>query len=414
MASTYTEITDAAKSAQQKASELWKTSIIFRVSSILGCIVGGSIVGTYSIRFTRSIYCHLYKKWHNIPPGPHGTVPFIGCLSQYSRKDLDFFTQLSTTYGCIVSIMFGPFTAILLNDPKLVTKVFGMSEHRTINHTEVFTGGRSDIAFGFVNGKSWKERRRIITSNLMSTMKAEYVEKATKKFIKNKLFPLFDEKIKANKSIEFKTIFRAIGFNIVLQACFGKELVNLNDKFWLEWNDLLTQQKQKAGLQQFFLFMFGGSTVVSRFLQRMFCDGDFFDSFNDLIDAIDAFSKDESRNIITEQEMKQNENIKLFNDYVTEYEQNKDATFTRRALLGDMAIMFFGATDTTYSTLAFALLLAAKNQDIQQEIYEEVSNAFNNKVDNIELKNFGISCIPKLRAFIHEAFRIWPPVPVAG
>ena len=354
-----TDIYDAGKSLKQKASNLWNNSIIFRVSSIIGCVIGTSIIGGYGMRFTRSIYCHLYKKWYNIPPGPHGKIPFIGCLSEYSRKDLDFFTSLSTTYGCIVSIMFGPFTAILLNDPKLVTKVFAMNEYRTINHTEVFTGGRSDLAFAFVNGKSWKERRKIIVSNLMSTMKARYVERATKSFTKNKLFPVFQESIKKNEAIQFKTIFRAIGFNIVLQACFGKELKSLDDPFWIEWNKLLTEQKEKAGLQQFFLFMFGGSTVISRLLQRIFCDGDFFDSFNGLIDALDRFSKDKSRNIMTEQEMKQteNEDIKLFNDYVIEYEKNKDGEFkfTRRALLGDMAVMFFGSTDTTYSTLAFRI-----------------------------------------------------------
>ena len=413
-----TDIYDAGKSMKQKASNLWNNSIIFRVSSIIGCVIGTSIIGGYGMRFTRSIYCHLYKKWYNIPPGPHGKIPFIGCLSEYSRKDLDFFTSLSTTYGCIVSIMFGPFTAILLNDPKLVTKVFAMNEYRTINHTEVFTGGRSDLAFAFVNGKSWRERRKIIVSNLMSTMKARYVERATKSFTKNKLFPVFQESIKKNEAIQFKTIFRAIGFNIVLQACFGKELKSLDDPFWIEWNKLLTEQKEKAGLQQFFLFMFGGSTVISRLLQRIFCDGDFFDSFNGLIDALDRFSKDKSRNIMTEQEMKQteNEDIKLFNDYVIEYEKNKDGElkFTRRALLGDMAVMFFGSTDTTYSTLAFCLLLAAKNQDIQQELHQELIHAFGQNVDNIELRNYGISTIPKLRAFIHESFRIWPPLPLAG
>ena len=112
--------------------------------------------------------------------------------------------------------------------------------------------------------------------------------------------------------------------------------------------------------------------------------------------------------------MKQNEDIKLFNDYMVEYDQNEDAAFTRRALLGDMAIMFFGATDTTYSTLAFSLLLAAKNEDIQHKLYEELQNAFGDNVDNIELRNYGISAMPKLRAFVHEAFRIWPPVTVAG
>eukprot|EP01084_Bolivina_argentea_P093393 167969_1 len=79
-----------------------------------------------------------------------------------------------------------------------------------------------------------------------------------------------------------------------------------------------------------------------------------------------------------------------------------------------MMFMFFAATDTTYSTLSFALLLAAKYPNIQQELYEEIMNAFDDNIDNIELKNKGILKIPKLRAFILETLRIFPPAPIAG
>merc|ERR1719362_625847 len=76
--------------------------------------------------------------------------------------------------------------------------------------------------------------------------------------------------------------------------------------------------------------------------------------------------------------------------------------------------MITAATDTTYATLSFALLLAAKYPLIQQELNEELINAFGDNVDNIQLKNGGILKISKLRAFIHETLRIFPPATVAG
>ena len=107
--------------------------------------------------------------------------------------------------------------------------------------------------------------------------------------------------------------------------------------------------------------------------------------------------------------------MKLFDDYVADYIENKDGSkWTRRHLLGDMMVMFFAATDTTFSALSIALLLAAKYPDIQQELYEEITSAFGHNVDNVALRNKGISKIPKLRAFILEALRIYPPSPISG
>ena len=76
--------------------------------------------------------------------------------------------------------------------------------------------------------------------------------------------------------------------------------------------------------------------------------------------------------------------------------------------------MYLLLIDTTYSTLSFALLLAAKYPNIQQEIHEEIVNAFGNNLDDIELKNKGVTKLAKLRAFIHEALRIFPVLPIAG
>merc|ERR1719297_156193 len=82
-------------------------------------------------------------------------------------------------------------------------------------------------AFLFQNGREWSDRRRIIFANLMSTMKAKFVEDSTKRFIKNKVFTVFDEKNRQNEKISATELLRPLGFNIVLHACFGQELATL-------------------------------------------------------------------------------------------------------------------------------------------------------------------------------------------
>merc|ERR1712228_130574 len=71
-------------------------------------------------------------------------------------------------------------------------------------------------------------------------------------------------------------------------------------------------------------------------------------------------------------------------------------------------------TDTTYSALGFCLLMAAKYPLIQKELFNELNTAFDGNIDNITLADGAIKKIPKLRAFIHEIMRIYPPAIAAG
>ena len=243
---------------------------------------------------------------------------------------------------------------------------------------------------------------------------ASYVEDATKKFTKSKVFPVFDEAIKNNKPTAIKPLFRPIAFNVVLQACFGKELQSLDDPFWLTWDKKQKQNINSAEIQTYIISTVGDG-AFGNFLSKLLTGETLLQGLDDAIDILDNFSKDTKNNVkLDDEDSKNDENVKLFDDYVDDYIKSQDSKWTRRHLLGDMMIMFVAATDTTFSALAFALLLAAKYPNIQQELYEEVVNAFDNNVDNIELKNKGILKIPKLRAFIQETLRIFPPVPSTG
>jgi len=108
------------------------------------------------------------------------------------------------------------------------------------------------------------------------------------------------------------------------------------------------------------------------------------------------------------------ENFKSFNDYIEEYTSSSDGKYGKKQLFADMAIMFFAATDTTYSALGFCLLMAAKYPLIQRDLFEELKEAFGDNIDNITLRDGATAKIPKLRAFIHEVLRIYPPAPGAG
>ena len=145
-------------------------------------------------------------------------------------------------------------------------------------------------------------------------MKASYVEDATKRFIKTKVFNIFDKDIKNNKITDVKSLFRPIGFNIVLQACFGKELKTLSDPFWIKWNEYLSETNSKAVINAP-LQLILGNTDFGDSLQKLLTGTSFKMQIDDLINMLDDYATNNNQaNIINAKE--KDKDIKLFNDYV--------------------------------------------------------------------------------------------------
>eukprot|EP01083_Nonionella_stella_P040918 110958_1 len=304
METTFNTIMQHIQTFQESTGELWNESQYFRIVSL----VTGSLAATLTMR---NIYIRMYRKYHKMPHGPVGAIPFLGQSWDilYPPRLVEF----STTYGALTSFIMGPYHGILINDPRLAKQLY--SDPRTVDIPSSFA---ADVGFAFQNGKPWSERRRIIYSNLMTTMKASYVENATKQFVQTKVFPVFDADIKRNESTTVKPLFRPIGFNIVLQACFGKVLSSLDDEYWVKYNKQSALNNKNAEVQMS-IAMLLGMGPMSAMIQKMLTGDDFMNGFGKLIDIIDDFTKNQSRDI-------QDDGVKLFNDYVENYVNNKDGS----------------------------------------------------------------------------------------
>ena len=121
--------------------------------------------------------------------------------------DFHLFGNFFNKYGPIVHLTMGPGPGIALNNSNLIKKIY--QDPRTTDINKAFAG-TTDIMFISTNGKEWETRRRTVYANLMSTLKASFVEDATKNFIKNKVFPVFNEKIKSNSAIKTKPLLLSI------------------------------------------------------------------------------------------------------------------------------------------------------------------------------------------------------------
>ena len=182
---------------QDRVSQLYSSNKYFRIIAI--CSISFS-----SLWITRNIYLKLWRKLNGYPDGPYG-IPLFGNALNF----LDPFWLITLNkYGPVVHVLMGPsLSVITFNNSNLIKKIY--HDPRTTDINKAFAGD-TDIMFISTNGKEWETRRRIVYANLMSTLKATFVEEATKNFIKNKVFPVFNKKIRLNQAIMTKPLLLSI------------------------------------------------------------------------------------------------------------------------------------------------------------------------------------------------------------
>ena len=170
----------------------------------------------------------------------------------------------------------------------------------------------------------------------------------------------------------------------------------------------MNQFNRNVELQALIFFICGGINAFSNALFNLCGFESFDDVFEHLQKIIEEIANDDTMKIARDDK---DENLKLFNDYIKDYTEGDNKYLTKRKLYGDMALMFVAATDTTYAALSFAMVLAAKYPSIQEELHKELIDSYGS-IENITLQKGGILKMPKLRAFIYECMRIYPPAQV--
>jgi len=88
-------------------------------------------------------------------------------------------------------------------------------------------------------------------------------------------------------------------------------------------------------------------------------------------------------------------------------DQNK---MTEEELIADIGMLFAAAADTIAVTLEYAILLLAKDQDAQEQVYNELKNDYNKEKRVIGVQD--VLRYPLLRAFVYETLRISSATPL--
>ncbi|XP_064083998.1 cytochrome P450 2L1-like [Macrobrachium nipponense] len=343
---------------------------------------------------------HWLRRPKGLPPGPRG-LPIIGSgMAYYLNHVLD----LRKKYGDIFMLNFFGMKFLYICDYKLIKEVLSrqeLSNRPSIKGFHFMTDG-SEAGVIMSNGQRWVNARRFLLRNLRDLgMGKSRLDEA---IIHEAQFLIEDLKRYAGKPSKFPDSLNFAVLNVIWQMIASRRY-DLYDK---EVTDFM---KITRTLQDDFLgfIIIESFPILKRILPRFVLDKIF--RLEVLEQTVVAAKKIFGETIETRKaQMDVNHAENIIDEYLIQMDNKTEIAefFSEGDLMRVSLDMFAAGFDSTSNMLLWIILYAAKYQDVQKRIQEQIDEV----VPRGEFPtNQHKSQLSLLEAFIHEVLRMSSLVP---
>ncbi|XP_067831064.1 cytochrome P450 2C21-like [Heptranchias perlo] len=336
-----------------------------------------------------------------LPPGPPA-LPILGNLFQMDIKaPHKSLIKLSEQYGPIFTVWFGRYPAVVLCGCETITEALVERGHDFSGRYLIPVLEKMTHGYGIVtsNGDRWKQLRRFSLSTLRNFGMGK---KSIEERIQEEAHFLVTD-IRNKKETPFSPDFllRCAASNIICSIVFGDRF-DYEDKKFLRLLELIAENAQV--LSGPWVQMYNNFPKIMDFLpgphKKIFQNvADLLNFMNEMIQSHkESFQKDFSRDYIDSFLIKMDE------------EKHKlDSEFIYKNLLMSAMNLFMAGTETTSTTLRWALQILAKHPQIQEKINREIVEVIGScRRPTIEDR----AKMPYTDAVIHEVQRYIDLVPM--
>ncbi|KAI9095305.1 hypothetical protein K1719_026339 [Acacia pycnantha] len=361
----------------------------------------------YSILFT--VLCFLFmiqrlsaykKSLKALPPGPW-KLPLIGNLHQIRSLPHQSFRDLANKYGPLMHLQLGHVSHIIVSSPEVAKQV--MKTHDTIfaNRpkiiaSEIFAYDSTDVVFS-PYGNYWRQLRKICKLELLSSNRVQTFRKIREEEVSS-LVNDIRHHVEFGSVVNLTQKLYPLTNSIIARAAFGKKTDNVEDALLavmyaveilsgLSISDLYPSLK--------FLRTISGTKAkiekthqeLDRVLTNIINDhlgkkngdmGGEGDNEEDLVDVLLRIQK----------------------------ENDLEVPFTLDNIKAILLNMFVGGTETSATTIDWAMAEMMKNPEIKKKAQQEVRRVYGKKgyVDESQLDQ-----LKYVALVIQETLRLHPP-----
>ena len=345
------------------------------------------LVVTASVLY--SIY-RILQKPRNLPPGPSTySLPIFGHLLKLGKHPQETLMKwCSESKSDIIHCYFGHKLVIVLNNYALIKEAFMDDNYSARAQPFIFEEHFRGKGLTYAEGERWVIHRKFAMDSLRKFGMGKYFLQDTVLDEIKDICHVIDQQ--KGKPFNIKGLLTHGLSNIICGFAFGQRFTQDNEEFRRIVG--LIEECFTLGSHDSWITVF----PLLRFIPIRSLGGN-YKQFSKNFNQLFAFAKQ----LVTEHEHSGNDDDDEAKDYIDEFlrkakqdelSQKIDSTFDTDQLITSITNLFIGGTETTSTTLRWALVYMIENPDVlervQQEIDQHMSNTTNQMYVRMEDRQF--------------------------
>ncbi|KAK7263206.1 hypothetical protein RJT34_30793 [Clitoria ternatea] len=344
------------------------------------------------------------RRLQNLPPGPP-SLPIIGNLHQLNHPLHRTLLRLSQKHGQIFSLWFGSRLVTVVSSLSVVRECFTQNDIVFANRPPLLAGKHIGYNYTTVTaapyGDHWRNLHRIISLEVLSTHRLNSFLGVRRDEIMKLVQKL--ARLSTNNEfahVELKSMFSEMTFNTMMRMISGKRYYGED----CDVTDVEEARQFRELMKE--LVTFVGSSNPAEFVSvlRWFD----FDKLEKRLKGISARNDAFLQRLIDEHRSGKQSADTLIG-HLLSLQQSQPEYYTDQIIKGIILVMLLGGTETSATSLEWAMSVLLNHPDLLNKARDEVDTHIGQDclVDE--------SDIPKLaylQNVIHETFRLYPAFPL--